>query len=108
ADQLRDYLEFGNVHNSVNFPEAIMPPSEQAHRIVIINRNEPNMVGQITSVLASYDHNIENLLNKSRGNIALSLVDVDVEVAPGALDELKEISGVLSVRYLGRLSASRT
>src|SRR5699024_2332333 len=101
ADQLRDYLESGNIHNSVNFPEAIMPPTANAHRLVIINRNQPNMVGQITSGLAHHQHNIANLLNKSRGDIALSLVDVDEEVAPAAIEELEKISGVLSVRYLG-------
>lgn len=101
ANQLRDYLEYGNIHNSVNFPEAIMPSTDNAHRIVVINRNQPNMVGQITSALARYEHNIADLLNKSKGEIALSLVDVDEEVAENALEELREISGILSVRYLG-------
>lgn len=100
ADQLRDYLESGNIRNSVNFPEAIMPPTEQARRIVVINQNQPNMVGQITSILAQHGHNIANLLNKSKGEIALSLVDIDEDISEQALSELHEISGVLSVRYL--------
>ncbi|KEZ76231.1 phosphoglycerate dehydrogenase [Salinisphaera hydrothermalis] len=103
ADQLRDWLEVGNIRNSVNFPEAIMPPTANAHRVVVINKNQPNMVGQITSALARHNHNIADLLNKSKGEIALSLVDVDAEVAQGALDELAAISGVLCVRYLGAI-----
>ncbi|MGB7758103.1 MAG: phosphoglycerate dehydrogenase [Salinisphaera sp.] len=103
ADQMRDWLEVGNIRNSVNFPEAIMPPTANAHRIVVINKNQPNMVGQITSALARHNHNIADLLNKSKGEIALSMVDVDAEVAQGALDELAGISGVLCVRYLGAI-----
>lgn len=108
ADQLRDWLEVGNIRNSVNFPEAIMPPTANAHRIVVINKNQPNMVGQITSTLARHNHNIADLLNKSKGEIALSMVDVDAEVAQGALDELAEISGVLCVRYLGAIGRNAT
>ncbi|WP_423823832.1 phosphoglycerate dehydrogenase [Salinisphaera sp. SPP-AMP-43] len=103
ADQLRDWLEVGNIRNSVNFPEAIMPPTANAHRIVVINRNQPNMVGQITSALARHEHNIADLLNKSKGDVALSLVDVDEAVADAALEELRGISGVLCVRYLGAI-----
>ncbi|RJS92686.1 phosphoglycerate dehydrogenase [Salinisphaera sp. Q1T1-3] len=103
ADQLREWLEVGNIRNSVNFPEAIMPPTAHAHRIVVINKNQPNMVGQITSALARHEHNIADLLNKSQGDVALSLVDVDTHVADAALDELRAISGVLCVRYLGAI-----
>ncbi|HET7315066.1 phosphoglycerate dehydrogenase [Salinisphaera sp.] len=108
ADQLRDYLEIGNIRNSVNFPEAIMPPTANAHRIVVINKNQPNMVGQITSALARHNHNIADLLNKSKGEIALSLVDIDTGVGQGALDELAQISGVLCVRYLGAIGRDAT
>lgn len=101
ADQLRDYLEIGNIRNSVNFPEAIMPPTDNAHRVLVINRNVPNMVGQITSTLANHKHNIADLLNKSKDEIALTLVDVDTTIADAALDELRSIDGVLCVRYLG-------
>lgn len=101
ANQLRDYLEIGNIRNSVNFPEAIMPPTDDAHRVLVINRNVPNMVGQITSTLANHKHNIADLLNKSKDEIALTLVDVDATIADAALDELRAIDGVLCVRYLG-------
>lgn len=105
ADQLRDYLEIGTIRNSVNFPEAIMPPTAHAHRIAVVNHNVPNMVGQISSTLARHDHNIADLLNKSKGEIAYTLVDVDAQVADAALDELRGIEGVLCVRYLGAIGS---
>jgi len=100
ADQLRDYLEVGNIRNSVNFPEAIMPPTPNARRIVVVNNNVPNMVGQISSTLARHELNIADLLNKSKGDVAYTLVDVDSDVPQAALEELETIEGVLCVRYL--------
>src|SRR5699024_6499884 len=101
AEQVKAYLEVGNVRNSVNFPEAYMAPSATAHRIAVVNANVPNMVGQISSTLARYDLNIADLLNKSRGDLAYTLVDVDSEPAAEALAEVEAIEGVLSVRSLG-------
>lgn len=106
ANQLRDYLEIGNIRNSVNFPEAIMPPTDDAHRICVVNENVPNMVGQISSTLARHELNIADLLNKSKGNIAYTLVDVDTPVDDAALEELRAIDGVLSVRYLSAVGAN--
>ncbi len=106
ADQLRDYLEVGNIRNSVNFPEAIMLPTDNAHRICVVNANVPNMVGQITSTLASHKLNIADLLNKSKGDIAYTLVDVDFACAEKVLAELRSIAGVLSVRYLSAVGAN--
>ena len=103
AGQLRDYLEIGNIRNSVNFPEAIMPPTARARRIVVVNDNVPNMVGQITSAVARHELNIADLLNKSRGDIAYTLVDVDSDVPEAALEELENIERVLCVRYLGAI-----
>jgi D-3-phosphoglycerate dehydrogenase len=105
ADQLRDYLEVGTIRNSVNFPEAIMPPTAHAHRIAVVNHNVPNMVGQISSTLARHEHNIADLLNKSRDEVAYTLVDVDAAVAEAALEELRSIEGVLCVRYLGAIGS---
>ena len=98
AKQLRDFLENGNITNSVNFPEAIMPRVENTSRIAIVNANVPNMVGQISTALANHDLNIADLLNKSRGELAYTLVDVDSEVPQAVLDEISGIKGVLSVR----------
>lgn len=100
AEQLREYLEVGNVRNAVNFPEAVMPPTDNAHRIAIVNANVPNMVGQISSALARHSLNIADLLNKSKQEVAYTLVDVDSIVPTAALDEIRGIKGVLSVRYL--------
>lgn len=100
ADQLREFLENGNIRNSVNFPEARMPRTEGASRIAIANANVPNMVGQISTALGNHNLNIADLLNKSRGDIAYTLVDVDGEIPQGVLDELRAIEGVLSVRAL--------
>ncbi len=100
ADQLRDYLENGNIVNSVNFPETVMPRMEGLSRIGIVNANVPNMVGQISTVLANHGLNIADLLNKSRGEIAYTLVDVDSEVPEAALQEIEGIKGVLSIRTI--------
>ena len=100
AEQLRDFLENGNIRNSVNFPEAIMPPVSGATRLCIANANVPNMVGQITTALAKHNLNIADLLNKSRGDIAYTLVDVDGAIPGDVCSEISSISGVLSVRAL--------
>lgn len=99
AEQLVDYLEHGNVLNSVNFPNVSMA-RESAFRIAIANANVPNMVGQISSLLAAAGLNIHNMLNKSKGDIAYTLVDVDSAVNDALLSQLGAIDGVLSVHYL--------
>ena len=96
VDSLRGFLEDGQVHNSVNFPEAVMSREPGTRRIVIVNRNVPNMVGQVSTIVAQHGQNIANLLNKSRGELAVTLVDVEGEVTSGLLDELCGINGVLS------------
>lgn len=97
AEQVRDYLETGNVTNSVNFPEMNMPRNE-GQRIAVVNRNVPNMLGQISTALASAGLNIIDMLNKSRADLAYTLVDVDGEVGEGVLSAISAIDGVLSVR----------
>ncbi|HEY9198008.1 MAG TPA: phosphoglycerate dehydrogenase [Gammaproteobacteria bacterium] len=99
ADQVRDYLENGNVLNSVNFPEVNMPRTE-GFRLAVVNANVPNMLGQISTVLAEAGHNILDMLNKSRGELAYTLVDVESTLAEPCLDRLRAINGVLSVRTL--------
>ncbi len=99
ANQVRDYLENGNVRNSVNFPEINLPRTE-GHRIAIVNSNVPNMVGQISTDLAQEGLNIIDLLNKSRGDIAVTLLDVDRSPSEETLDLIRSIDGVLSVRSL--------
>ncbi len=99
ADQLVDYLEHGHVRNAVNFPNVEMP-RESAYRIAIANANVPNMVGQISTALAKAELNIHNMVNKSRGDIAYTLVDVDSVVKPEVVQAIAGIAGVLAVRYL--------
>ena len=100
ARQIRDFLENGNVTNSVNFPESVLPRVEDEPRLCIANANVPNMVGQMTSLLAKHNLNITDMLNKSRGNVAYTMVDVDSEIPQSVADELMGIEGVLSVRLL--------
>ncbi len=99
AEQLADYLESGNILNSVNFPNVSMA-RESAYRIAIANANVPNMVGQISAVLAAAGLNIHNMVNKSKSDMAYTLVDVDSAVADSVIQQLSAISGVLAVRYL--------
>jgi D-3-phosphoglycerate dehydrogenase len=99
ADQVREYLEHGNVSNAVNFPDMIMP-RESPYRIAIANANVPNMVAQISTVIAKAGVNIHNMLNKSKGEMAYTLVDVDSAATPDLVAQLGKIGGVLAVRYL--------
>ncbi|RLJ20046.1 3-phosphoglycerate dehydrogenase [bacterium endosymbiont of Escarpia laminata] len=102
ADEVSDYLENGNVTNSVNFPEINLPRNgDGGYRIAVVNSNVPNMVGQISSDLGNAGLNIIDMLNKSRGDIAFTLLDVDSEPQQSTLDDLAAIDGVLSVRCLG-------
>ena len=99
AEQVADYLENGNILNSVNFPNISMP-RESGYRLAIANANVPNMLGQISTALASAGLNIQNMVNKSRGDFAFTLVDVESAVSQAVIDQLKAINGVLRVRYL--------
>ena len=99
AEQLRDYLEHGNIRHSVNFPEAVAP-RESAYRVAIANANVPNMLGQISTTMAAAGLNIHTMLNKSRGEMAYTLVDVDSPVPAAVVAAIASIDGVLSVRYL--------
>lgn len=100
AEQVRDFLENGNIRNSVNFPEAVMPRAPNTTRLVIANSNVPNMVGQISTSLASARINIADLLNKSRGEYAYTLIDTDGAVREDVLKQIRGISGVLSARIV--------
>jgi D-3-phosphoglycerate dehydrogenase len=100
ADTVRDFLENGNIRNCVNFPEAVLPRTQNTTRFAIANSNVPNMVGQISTCLAAGKLNIAELLNKSRGEYAYTLVDAEGEVSESLLTEIRAIGGVLSARKL--------
>ncbi|OGA59326.1 MAG: 3-phosphoglycerate dehydrogenase [Betaproteobacteria bacterium RIFCSPLOWO2_12_FULL_65_14] len=99
ADQVRDYLENGTLQNAVNFPEAAMP-REAPYRLAIANANVPDMLGRISHALGRRKINIHNMLNKSKGEMAYTLVDADSPVPAEAVKELADLNGVLAVRYL--------
>ncbi len=100
ADELRWYLEDGTIQNSVNFPDARLPRGEGTRRLAISNSNVPNMVGQISTMLADAQLNISDLLNKSRGDLAYTLVDVEGAIPEALIDRIRGIDGVLSARLL--------
>ncbi len=99
ADEVRGWLEDGNIANSVNFPEINMPHGENP-RLVVVNSNVPNMLGQISTDLAEAGLNILDMLNKSRGDIAVTLIDLEAQPDQGVLDKIAGVEGVLSVRCL--------
>jgi D-3-phosphoglycerate dehydrogenase len=98
AEQVRDFLENGNIRNSVNFPEAVLPRVPDTTRLGVANRNVPNMVGQISTCLAAERLNIADLLNKSRGEYAYTLIDIDGGVTDELLARIRTIDGVLAAR----------
>ena len=99
VDQLREYLEHGNLQNAVNFPDAAMA-REAPYRLAIANANVPDMLGRISHTLGKRKINIHNMLNKSKGDMAYTLVDADSPVGKDVVDELCHTHGVLAVRYL--------
>jgi D-3-phosphoglycerate dehydrogenase len=100
ADQISDYLENGNIKNSVNFPAVRLPRVPDSYRLAVVNSNVPDMVGKIAHALGQTDHNIVHMVNESRGEVAYTLMDLDAEI-PEALEKtICDIDGVLSVRRL--------
>jgi len=99
AMQLMDFLENGNIKNSVNFPECSLERSDKV-RLTISNKNEPGMIEKITRLLADNKINIADMINKSKGNLAYNIIDVDGDVKPDLTDKIKSIEGVVGVRVL--------
>lgn len=95
--QLIEYLERGNIHNSVNFPDCIMERYPNTNRIVVLNKNIPNMISALSSVLAKYNINIIGMVNKSKGNYACNIIDVRGEISEEQLKEIKDYPGILRV-----------
>lgn len=99
VDQIRDFLEHGNIRNSVNFPNSQMS-RESPFRIGIAHANVPNMLAQISSSLGASNLNIHNMLNKSKGEVAYTLVDVDSAISESVIEKISAIKGILSVRAI--------
>jgi len=100
AEQVREFLEHGVIRNSVNFPDVIPNHSEEGVRLAIANKNIPNVLGQISSALGEAGLNIIDMLNRSRGDFAYTLVNVNTKVPQGILERIKSIDGVLSTRVI--------
>jgi D-3-phosphoglycerate dehydrogenase len=100
ADQVREFLEHGSIRNSVNFPEVVVPRNGEGARLGIANQNVPGVVGHISSVLGEAGLNILDLLNKSRGDYAYTLVDIHADAPPEIVEHIRSIDGVLSVRVI--------
>jgi len=100
VNQIKDYLENGNIRNSVNFPKCYLTKKEDGKRITISNKNVPNMISELTATLAKHNINICDMLNKSRGNIAYNIIDVSEDIPSNVMDELQNIEGVVSVRVV--------
>ncbi len=100
ADQISDFLENGNIKNSVNFPTLVLERNPGTNRITIAHKNVPNMVQQITAALAAEKINIAEMANKNRGDIAYTIIDTDSDVSEGILNAIKAIEGVIVVRSL--------
>jgi D-3-phosphoglycerate dehydrogenase len=101
VDQVKEFLENGNISNSVNFP-GVQMPRESAFRLAIANANVPNMLSQISTAMADVGLNIHNMVNKSRGEMAYTLLDLDSAVPDAAVAKIRAIEGVLSVRVLSQ------
>ncbi|MFI3188072.1 3-phosphoglycerate dehydrogenase [Crenothrix sp. D3] len=100
ADQIRDFLEQGIIRNAVNFPEVVIPLTEDCVRITITNQNIPGVVGHVSSVLGDASINIVDLTNKSHADVAYTLIDVSGDVTSDIVDKLRAVEGVLSVRII--------
>jgi D-3-phosphoglycerate dehydrogenase len=99
ANQMKDFLTLGNIVNSVNYPTCAMEPTGK-NRLAITNDNVPNIIGQVTSILANNGLNISEMVNKSRGNIAYTLIDLDGDVSSNLVDEITTLDGVKRVRLI--------
>jgi len=100
CQQIKDFLERGNIRNSVNFPTCEMPVKAGHKRIIIANKNVPHMISEITSLLADNNVNIGDMLNKSKGDLAYNIIDIDGEVSEDVLDKLRKVDGIIMVKNI--------
>ena len=98
--QLKDYLENGNIRNSVNYPNCDMGVKGDNTRLLLLHRNVPNMIGQFTKILAKDNMNIADLTNKSKGKYAYTMIDIDSPVPDSVAEELENVKEVLRVRII--------
>ena len=101
AQELSDYLETGAIQNSVNLPECAVPPLTTGYRITLIHKNLPNMVGQITNIVAKCNINISDMINKSKGEVAYTVLNTDDPLGEDIIEDLQKIVGMIKVRRIG-------
>ncbi|MBA59548.1 MAG: 3-phosphoglycerate dehydrogenase [Gammaproteobacteria bacterium] len=99
ATQLGEFLENGSIKNSVNFPDVSLERVTGSLRLAIVNRNVPRILGSILSILADRNINVLDMLNKSRGDIAYNLIDIEAKISDDLIDEIERVDGVVSIRY---------
>ena len=99
VSEIREYLENGNIVNSVNFP-GVKQARESKTRICVINKNVPNILARISNLFADHNLNIENMVNRSRGEYAYTLIDTDDEVRQDIIDRIEAAKGVINVRVI--------
>ena len=100
ANELRDYILYGNIDNAVNFESTTLGPITSDARVSLFHRNVPNMIGQITGCISRHGYNIENMTDKSRGENAYSLIDITGDIDDALADELNAIEGVVRARII--------
>ncbi len=98
--EIKDFLETGNIKNSVNFPNCELPKKDDRKRIIIANKNIPNMISIITTLLAENSINIQDMINKSKNDVAYNIIDTSSKVSSDILDKIKNIDGVLMTRVI--------
>ena len=99
ANQLKDFLENGNIKNSVNFPE-LVEERQSEFRITVANKNVAGMIGQITTILAENNLNIIDMVNKSRDEIAYNVIDIETQPSEKVIEELKSLENIINVRAI--------
>lgn len=99
AEQLREYLERGNIRNSVNYPNCEMAPTGKT-RITLLNSNVPKVISRVTAILGEYGLNIDEMLNRNRGEVAYNIIDVSDDVPDEVIEKLRQVDGVVAVRVI--------
>jgi D-3-phosphoglycerate dehydrogenase len=98
--EVKDFLENGNITNSVNFPNCTLPKKDDKKRVCITNKNIPNMISTITSFLADQDINICDMINQSRADLAYNIIDIESDISQESIQSLKDIEGIIAVRVI--------
>ena len=100
VQEVMDFLENGNIRNSVNYPSCNMGLAIPGRRVTLLHKNVPDMIGKFASILSESGMNIANLTNRSKGEYAYTMIDTDLDIPQQATDRLQEVPGVLRIRVI--------